>query len=82
MTVHEIEEVELPEFLICALDGGGCQRYATAALSEEKCSRYPLSKKLCEPHSRCERFSYLSLPGYQIMAPRSTNYHYVRAINF
>jgi len=75
MTVHEIEEVQLPEFLICVLDAGGCQLHAPAALSEEKCSRYPLSKKVGKPHS-------LFLPGYQTMVPRSSSCHYVRAINF
>jgi len=82
MTVHEIEELQLPEFLICAIDGGGCQRHAPAALSEEKRPQYPLSKKVGEPHTRCERLSYLSLPGYQTMVPRSSSYNYFRAINF
>jgi len=49
MTVHEIEEVQLPEFLICALDGGGCQRHAPTALSEGKCSRYPLRGSWVSP---------------------------------
>ena len=82
MTVHESEEVQLPVFLICTLDGGGCQRHAPAALSEEMCSRYPLSKKLSEPHTPRKHFCYLSMLGYQTMDSRSSSYHYVRAINF